>query len=490
MELMKSSLNPTVSGCDEAMPQLNIVELITCNPITKLSGTYQSKLLTKIKESFSDTEQNLFVSSFYCYLNYNKRTDFVIDLDNIWRWLGFSQKVKAKQMLEKNFIVDKDYKISLYHQVKQLDVTHGGHNKETFLLNIETFKKYCMKAGTKKSTEIHDYYIKLEEILHDTLQEESDELKLQLEEKDKKIENQEKEKEKIREKTLLDQFENNTQCVYYGMIDNVSDKNEKLIKFGNSNNLRNRVLTHKDTYLNFRLVNAFKVDNKLQIENAIKQDAFINERQRNIFIKNKKYIELLSVEGINYNDLDKIIKDIIIGIEYSPENYKKILDENKLLRKQINENVFNNIILLQTENNKLKNDNIKLIKKYKQFRLKECLKNSVGDDDVDDDNVLITKKEQDDYDKEMHKLKDNLKSCKKNKEGKYCIDGKIYDSVTGSRDNVYYEKSYKTSGGLIKEDLILNQNGLIVSKLKSVSETIYKRFEKCGVNKSVSDLLS
>ena len=90
----------------------------------------------------------------------------------------------------------------------------------------------------------------------------------------------------------------------------------------------------------------------------------------------------------------------------------------------------------------------------------------------------------------MHKLKDNLKSCKKNKEGKYCIDGKIYDSVTGSRDNVYYEKSYKTSGGLIKEDLILNQNGLIVSKLKSVSETIYKRFEKCGVNKSVSDLLS
>ena len=485
---MKSSLNPTVSGCDEAMSQLNIVELITCNPITKLSGTYQSKLLTKIKESFSDTEQNLFVSSFYCYLNYNKRTDFVIDLDNVWRWLGFSTKQKAKQMLEKNFITDKDYNLLLNHQVEQTEDTRGGHNKEIIMLTIDTFKKFCMKAGTKKSTEIHDYYIKLEEILHDTLQEESDELKLQLEEKDKKIENQEK--EKIREKTLLDQFENNTQCVYYGMIDNVSDKNEKLIKFGNSNNLRNRVLTHKDTYLNFRLVNAFKVDNKLQIENAIKQDAFINERQRNIFIKNKKYIELLSVEGINYNDLDKIIKDIIIGIEYSPENYKKILDENKLLRKQINENVFNNIILLQTENNKLKNDNIKLIKKYKQFRLKECLKNSVGDDDVDDDNVLITKKEQDDYDKEMHKLKDNLKSCKKNKEGKYCIDGKIYDSVTGSRDNVYYEKSYKTSGGLIKEDLILNQNGLIVSKLKSVSETIYKRFEKCGVNKSVSDLLS
>ena len=479
------------------METLNIVELITSNPITKLSGTYQSKLLTKIKDSFSDTEQNLFVSSFYCYLNYNKRTDFVIDLDNVWRWLGFSTKQKAKQMLEKNFITDKDYNLLLNHQVEQTEDTRGGHNKEIIMLTIDTFKKFCMKAGTKKSTEIHDYYIKLEEILQDILQEESDELKLQLEEKDKKIENQEKEREKIREKTILEQFENNTQCVYYGIIENVSDKNEKLIKFGNSNNLRNRVIKHKETYLNFRLVNAFKVDNKLQIENAIKNNVFINERQRNIFIKNKKYIELLSIDGINYNDLDKIIKDIIIGIEYTPENYTKILEENKILRKQLNEKISNPVILLQIENNKLKNDNIKLIRKYNVLKNKN---NIHFDSDIvdDDDNVLIkrrfassqsstaglTQKEEETYDKDMRNLKDNFKNCKKNKDGKYFIDGKIYDSLTGTRENVYYEKSYKTSGGLIKEDLILNQNGLIVSKLKSVSETIYKRFVKCGVNVS------
>ena len=54
---------------------LNIVELIENNPITKLSNTYQANLLTKIKEQFTDTEQQLFVSSFYCFLNYNKRTD-------------------------------------------------------------------------------------------------------------------------------------------------------------------------------------------------------------------------------------------------------------------------------------------------------------------------------------------------------------------------------------------------------------------------------
>jgi gas vesicle protein len=37
-----------------------------------------------------------------------------------------------------------------------------------------------IKAGTKKANEIHDYYIKLEETLHEVVNEESEELKLQL----------------------------------------------------------------------------------------------------------------------------------------------------------------------------------------------------------------------------------------------------------------------------------------------------------------------
>ena len=49
---------------------LNIVELIENNPITKLTGTYQNKLITKIKENFTDNEQQMFVASFYCYLHH------------------------------------------------------------------------------------------------------------------------------------------------------------------------------------------------------------------------------------------------------------------------------------------------------------------------------------------------------------------------------------------------------------------------------------
>jgi len=63
------------------MEQLNIVDLIERNPITKLTDTYNVKLLDKIKSKFSEFEQQLFISSFYCYLNYDKTVDFVIDLD-------------------------------------------------------------------------------------------------------------------------------------------------------------------------------------------------------------------------------------------------------------------------------------------------------------------------------------------------------------------------------------------------------------------------
>jgi phage anti-repressor protein len=163
------------------MSDLDIVSLIEQNPITKLSGDYHNKLITKIKETFSDSQQQMFVTSFYCYLNCDKKNDFIIDLDNVWKWLGFSQKVRAKELLEKHFKIDIDYQKSLSLVGKQTTHTKGGQNKEIFMLNIDTFKKFCLKAGTKKADEVHEYYIKLEETLHEIIQEESNELKLQLE---------------------------------------------------------------------------------------------------------------------------------------------------------------------------------------------------------------------------------------------------------------------------------------------------------------------
>lgn len=89
--------------------------------------------------------------------------------------------------------------------------TRGGHNKEIVMLNINTFKKFCLKAGTKKADEIHNYFIKLEEILQEIMKEESDELKnqlLHLEDQKNKELDQKLAQQKIieREKILLNEY--------------------------------------------------------------------------------------------------------------------------------------------------------------------------------------------------------------------------------------------------------------------------------------------
>ena len=163
-------------------------------------------------------------------------------MDTIWEWVGFKHKCKAKVLLQKHFLPLSDYKILLNHADEQDDEgkKHGGHNKETFMLTIKTFKLFCLKACTKKADQIHDYYIKLEELLQEILNEETNELRVQLH---THAINSHKEKETLRETTILDHFTNNVQCVYYGnivskkkyyssILDNRLNKNRQRSKSG------------------------------------------------------------------------------------------------------------------------------------------------------------------------------------------------------------------------------------------------------------------
>jgi hypothetical protein len=91
--------------------EIDIVTLVINNPLTKLSSDYGSKIIHKIKETFTNEEQKLFVGNFYAYLNYDNKNDFVINLESIWKWLGYSRIEECKRCLVKNFIENKDYKI-------------------------------------------------------------------------------------------------------------------------------------------------------------------------------------------------------------------------------------------------------------------------------------------------------------------------------------------------------------------------------------------
>jgi len=312
---------------------VDIVNLIESNPITKLHGNYQSKLIKKVKNNFSEYEQQMFVASFYCYLNYSK-TDFVIDLDDVWKWLGFSQKDAAKRLLEKIFTLDIDYKCLLHLQVEQKK-GRGGHNKEILLLTVKTFKLFCIKAGTKKADEIHDYYVKLEEVLQDVIEEESNELKLQLEQQKtemQQIEDKTKqeyetklEKQKIleREKILLNEYGTSGSIIYIVKV-KTFENGQYIIKVGESRRgIKNRYTEHKGKYEECVLLDCFQVQNSKDFESFVHNHENVRLNKVTTLQGHESELELFLIgKNLSYQSLLNIINN---NIKYFNNN-----DTNKL----------------------------------------------------------------------------------------------------------------------------------------------------------------
>lgn len=240
---------------------LNIVELIEKNPITRLSAKVcTTRLLSKIRDNFTEDQQHLFLASFYCYLNYDSKKDFVVSLDDIWKWTGFARKDFAKKLLEKNFIINIDYIVrkpaSPAGEANNFDDEHdvseetenvpaieggkrGGLNKEIISLTVSAFKKFCLKANTKRADEIHNYYIRLEELMQETIIEENDEIRKQLQAKDNELS---KRDEKISElsryvvKRLNNKFRPGN-CVYFVRSPEITGS----FKIGSTSNINVRL---------------------------------------------------------------------------------------------------------------------------------------------------------------------------------------------------------------------------------------------------------
>ena len=241
---------------------LKISNLIEKNAITRLSKDYENRLINKIKDNFNEKEQQIFVTSFYCFLNYDTKKDFVVDFDNAWKWTGFTRKSDAKRVLEKHFTIDIDYQVKNTFAEVSAKVENNtfpqiggkvemGRPVENILLTVNTFKKFCLKAGTKKADEIHDYYIKLEELLHETINEETNELRLQLTNTEKEneqlqynLKNELVERQKLKAKYErfldkridIDKFKKGF-CVYIIGCNEITDR----FKIGFTNNLNRRL---------------------------------------------------------------------------------------------------------------------------------------------------------------------------------------------------------------------------------------------------------
>ena len=334
--------------------ELNIVDLIESNPITKLSDTYNVALLEKIKTSFSDIEQQLFITSFYCYLNYDKQTDFVVDMDNVWKWLGFSTKQHAKSVLERHFKCDYDYidgSLTRSRKRSDDDITHekGGQNKQKIMLTIKCFKSLCLKAQTKKAGEIHEYYMKLEELLHEVIEEEAIEFKKQLEQKKEQLaQKTEQLEQKMAElKTIPEQEKHKLIMKQYGAINGsliyvarikTLDNGSYIIKIGESRKgVRNRYNEFKVKYGSQTIfLDAFLVNNSVGLEKFLHTHDLIRPSKVTNLKGHEKENELFLIgQNLSYQTLLKIIDDNISSFEYSFAEFEQLRLENEKLKMEI-----------------------------------------------------------------------------------------------------------------------------------------------------------
>jgi hypothetical protein len=115
-----------------------------------------NNLLIKLKQHFSDEEQQLYITNLYMYMNYHATNDYLINLEDVYKMIGFANKGNAMKTIKSNFVESEDYKTLLFRTEKQKDTdeTRGGHNKEIIMLNTDTFKNLCMIAKTDQGKKI------------------------------------------------------------------------------------------------------------------------------------------------------------------------------------------------------------------------------------------------------------------------------------------------------------------------------------------------
>lgn len=73
-----------------------------------------------------------------------------------------------------------------------------------------------------------------------------------------------------------------------------------------------------------------------------------------------------------------------------------------------------------------------------------------------------------------------MKKPYRQSDGLYHVDGKTYETLFGSREQVHNGTVYKTTGGLTKKDILMNKWGRLVSANKFKSAKKEMRLQKYG----------
>ncbi len=255
------------------------------------------------------------MASHYLYLQYGTdNTKFVVDFDDVWKNVDFTQKANAKRLLEKYFTDQIDYKklelteananfddnlASPKRRASCTDTVWGGQNKETIMLTVDCFKNFCMIASTPKAKTIRSYYIKMENIMHEYFKTTNGTLQVALQ-------NSTRETAMKRHEVLIES--NKNKCVVYFCRIRVHDDGSFILKVGESTDIKNRMEALGCDFGAAIVLDVFHCENSLRFEKFLHNSAEIVKYKYNMLEHKNKKLSTEAYHIPSQKEYDNIVR--------------------------------------------------------------------------------------------------------------------------------------------------------------------------------------
>lgn len=317
------------------------------------------------------------------------------------------------------------------------------------MLSINCFKKLCLKANTKKADEIHDFYIQLEDLTHEIVSEQSQELKLQLGYKNVELENKKNQKQDM----LLKEFGKICSILYIMLIKTLEDC--YIIKVGESRHgILERYKQHSYMYPECIILDVFSVRNSDRFEKFIHKK--LSQWNYKELPGHEKEKELFKVgNDLTYDYILRLINDNIRDFNDIDVDFSLLQLENEKLKLELEKQKF-------YQSNNLHQINIKELKKEITLELED----------------KFNKEFEDKFNKELDLLRNEIKELKIKSDLNLTNSYGLFNNTNGPKikqinpENMTLVKTWETMTEVIK-----NLNVPRSSLTKAIKEnTIYNEF--------------
>jgi len=237
---------------------------------------------------FTNDEQRQFVEDYEKYLEHgDDSTNHIVNLDDVWKSIGYKNKSSAKQHILSNYMEGEDYVLS---------------EKETILLNVKAFQMMCLTAKTKEGRQTRLNYIKMKTIFQTYIKQTNAAIIDEMRNKSKiALEMQAKQLEHQRHHQLIESYKNK-QCIYVFRV-NQNECEDLIVKLGQTKNIAKTLLQEK--HKDILLMDVFPCDQAHNFEQYLFKRTDIKDNR----ITNTKLVRL--TQDFSYNDLISTIQKSI-----------------------------------------------------------------------------------------------------------------------------------------------------------------------------------